>query len=246
MNGYDLSRQWFDFAFENPDLVCVTQSALYMWLIEANNRAGFSEKFAFSTEDACRAIGVSNRKTVWKALNELSEIGFVNIIFKSSNQRKPSVISLKVKRKTTSGALDKSLISLSKKRTTSVTAEEQLADYLGNSSETPGGHSYKQQTTNNKPITNDFEIFWEAYDKKVDRAKCEKKWESLTQNKRDLALENVKAYVQVHPDKKFRKDPIRYLTNENWNDELPAPKPEIRRQGVTYTMAEKDFLFHGI
>ena len=44
MSGYELSRQWFDFLFENPDLTNVSQTALYMWLIELNNRKGFSEK----------------------------------------------------------------------------------------------------------------------------------------------------------------------------------------------------------
>ncbi|MBF9252461.1 hypothetical protein I2I11_04075 [Pontibacter sp. 172403-2] len=154
MNGYELSRQWFDFAFENPDKVSVTQTALYMWLIEANNRAGFVEKLSFNTEDACMAIGVSNRKTVWKALNELAENGFVNIVLKSCNQNKPSVISLKVAKIKTAGALDKALMRQSKKRTTAETADgqagEQRADYRGNSAETADGHSYKPQTTNNK------------------------------------------------------------------------------------------------
>jgi len=50
MSGYELSRQWFDFLFENPDLTNVSQTALYMWLIELNNRKGFSEKFIFNTD----------------------------------------------------------------------------------------------------------------------------------------------------------------------------------------------------
>ena len=40
MTGYELSRDWFDFCFENPDKVKPTHAALYFFAIEHCNRLG--------------------------------------------------------------------------------------------------------------------------------------------------------------------------------------------------------------
>jgi len=161
MNSYALSRQWFDFAFENPDKITVTQGALYFWLIEVNNRNGWAERFAFNTEDACMAVGVNNRKTIWKALNELNVLGFVVIVFKSMHRHKPSVISLPITQHKLNGSLDKSLNYQSKERTSTGTVSglvrEQYADQYGNSKRTSkgtvSGHSNKQlNNETNKPL----------------------------------------------------------------------------------------------
>jgi hypothetical protein len=152
MNSYILSRQWFDFAFENPDQITVTQAALYMWLIEVNNRSGWSEKFAFNTEDAGKAIGVHNRKTIWKALNELAENGFVSIIYKSSHRHKPSVICLPVTQHELKGSLDKSLSYQSENWTSKGTVSGQVREQYGNGKGTVSGHSYKPlNNKTNKP-----------------------------------------------------------------------------------------------
>lgn len=171
MNSYTLSRQWFDFAFENPDKITVYQGALYMWLIEVNNRGGWAEKFPFNTDDACIATGMNNRKTVWKALNELAELGFVHIVYKSSHRHKPSVISLILLDMGLNGSLDKSLSNQSVERTSNATVRGQVADWLGNGTRTSNatvrGHSNKPQTTNKETnigtdapaVLSDFEKF---------------------------------------------------------------------------------------
>jgi hypothetical protein len=96
LNSYTLSKQWFDFAFENPDKINPNQGILYHWLIEVNNRNNWKEKFALNTEDAGIATGMKNRKTVWKTLNELISFGFVIVVFKSLHKHKATIISLPV------------------------------------------------------------------------------------------------------------------------------------------------------
>lgn len=155
-SGYALSRAWFDYAFENPDKVTVNQTALFMWLIELNNRMGWALKLSFNTEDAGIACGLKDRKTVWKAMNELVEIGFVTMIFKSSHRHKASVISILDNKILSSGCLDKSINYLSELRTgkgtVSGSVEEQYADQLGNGKGigkgTVSGHSLKPETEN--------------------------------------------------------------------------------------------------
>lgn len=109
MSGYELSRQWFDFLFENPDITNVSQTALYMWLIELNNRKGFSEKFVFNTEDACSYTGIKDRKTVWSALNKLTDFGFVTIISKATNQNQVTTISIINNKVNSNKCLDKAI-----------------------------------------------------------------------------------------------------------------------------------------
>jgi len=66
-----------------------------------------------------------------------------------------------------------------------------------------------------------FSDFWELYDKKVgDKSKLQKKWNSLTDEEREKAMEHIQKYKIAQPDKKFRKDPQTYLNNRSFNDEI--------------------------
>ncbi len=84
-----------------------------------------------------------------------------------------------------------------------------------------------------------FEIFWDAYDKKEDRVKCERKWNGLTDADREACMAAVPAYVQSTPDKKFRKNPATYLNNKSWTNEIisyptPVARPYVPPQTPSY------------
>ena len=66
----------------------------------------------------------------------------------------------------------------------------------------------------------EFMIFWEKYGKKVDREKCIKKWKSLSEKEKDLAINKVEEYVKSQPDKQYRKNPLTWLNGKCWNDEI--------------------------
>ena len=70
------------------------------------------------------------------------------------------------------------------------------------------------------PQTADFSIFWNLYDKKVGRPKCEKLWEKLTVKEKHACLNYIPLYRQAQPDKQFRKNPETFLRNKSWNDEI--------------------------
>jgi len=79
----------------------------------------------------------------------------------------------------------------------------------------------KVNKTKAKVINFPFEAFWDLYDKKVgERNKLEKKWESLTDDERQKAMQHIPSYKLAQPDKKFRKDPSTYLNNKSFNDEI--------------------------
>lgn len=62
--------------------------------------------------------------------------------------------------------------------------------------------------------------FWEAYDKKVGRAECEKRWSRLSDGERVCLMRYIPLYKQARPDKRYRRNPETFLSRKSWNDEL--------------------------
>lgn len=86
-----------------------------------------------------------------------------------------------------------------------------------------------------------FSDWYNAYDKKRDAGLCETEWGRLTDEERWQAMQHTPHYTAANP-KQFRKDPIRYLKNKSWNDEIisrhePAPiyANNNRRNGHQYS-----------
>lgn len=65
-----------------------------------------------------------------------------------------------------------------------------------------------------------FDDFWDAYDKKVGRDKCEGKWEYVSQSDREKIMAHIPLYKDAQPNKKYRKNPETYFNNKSWNDEI--------------------------
>lgn len=109
LNGYSLSRHWFDFCFENPEKIRPNHTALYFFAIEHCNRLGWKRKFGFPTTMAMEAIGIHSYNTYKKTLDEVIGFGFIKMIEKSKNQYSSNVIALSNFEKAPDKALDKAL-----------------------------------------------------------------------------------------------------------------------------------------
>jgi hypothetical protein len=93
MTGYELSRNWFNWAFENKDAK-VQHTALYLWIVELNNRLGWKKEFAIPTIDTMEGLSIGNKSTYLSALKDLKHWGFIKIIKESKNQYQACIISL--------------------------------------------------------------------------------------------------------------------------------------------------------
>ena len=109
MNGYELSRKFWDFAFENPDRIKPIHAAIYFFAIEHCNRLGWKEKFGLPSQMVMEAIGVKNWRTYSQGLNELIEFDFIKLIEKSTNQYSSNIIAIVNFTKADTKALDKAL-----------------------------------------------------------------------------------------------------------------------------------------
>lgn len=110
MTGYDLSRTWFDFCFENPEKIKPNHTAVYFFAIEHCNRLGWKSKFGFPSAMAMESIGIKSYNTYINTLHELVEWGFIKMIEKSKNQYSSNIIALSNFNKALDKALDKALI----------------------------------------------------------------------------------------------------------------------------------------
>lgn len=109
MTGYDLSRQWFDYCFENPEKISPLHTAIYFFCIEHCNRLGWKDKFGLPSQMVMEAIGIKNWRTYSKGLNDLIDWGFIRLIEKSKNQYSSNIIAIVKNTKATTKALDKAL-----------------------------------------------------------------------------------------------------------------------------------------
>lgn len=113
MNGYELSRNWFNWAFDNPELVKPIHAAIFFFACEHQNRLGGKNKFGLPSQMTMEAIGVKKHQTYMKALNELEEWDFITFIERSKNQYSSNIISINAPTKSGKArgkALDKATI----------------------------------------------------------------------------------------------------------------------------------------
>lgn len=218
MNSYELSRVWFNFCFDNPEKINPNHSAIYFFAVEHCNRLGWKDKFGFPSQMAMEAVGIKNWRTYSKALTELVDFGFIIMVETSKNQYSSNIISLKsayVKNtKAPTKALDKALQKHSTKQGQSTVSID------------------KQVTSNKEQETIDqFNSFWNLYDKKITKDKAYNLFKKLSQNDIDSLMAYIPKYKTAQPDKKFRKNPDTFLRNKSWNDEIigdnKPDKPEL-------------------
>lgn len=110
INGYQLSRSWFDFCFDNPELINPNHTAIFMFAIEHCNRLGWKEKFGFPSKMTMDALGIKNHHTYIRYFNDLVDWGFFKMVQKSTNQYSANIISLSIGKSKNSKALDKAFI----------------------------------------------------------------------------------------------------------------------------------------
>ena len=120
MNSYELNRNFFDWCFENPEKVTPNHVAIYMFSIEHCNRLGWKSKFGFPTQMAMDAVGIKNWRTYSKALNELVEWGFIDMLEKSKNQYSSCIIAIVKNTKANTKALTKATQSHVQKQVNSI------------------------------------------------------------------------------------------------------------------------------
>lgn len=109
MDIYKLYRNFWDFAFDNPEKIKPTHIAIYSFAIEHCNRLGWKQKFGLPSSMVIEAIGIKSYSVYKKCFDELVNYGFFEVIEYSKNQYSSNIIALKENYKAPYKALDKAL-----------------------------------------------------------------------------------------------------------------------------------------
>lgn len=133
MDYFKLTRDFWDFAFENPEKIKPNHCALFLFIVEHCNRLGWKEKFGLPTTMTKDAIGIRSYNTYIQTLNDLVDFGLIILIERSKNQYSSNIVAISNNDKALNKALDKAFIK----------------------HDTKQGESTIQSTDSiNKPITN--------------------------------------------------------------------------------------------
>ncbi len=79
----------------------------------------------------------------------------------------------------------------------------------------------KEDNTKEEDTKELFELFWNLYDKKTSpKEKTLKKFKTLKEEEINLIFDHVPKYVNATPEKKYRKDPLTYLNQKAYENEI--------------------------
>jgi hypothetical protein len=178
MNSYELSRKFWDFAFENPDRIKPIHSAIYFFAIEHCNRLGWKEKFGLPSQMVMEAIGVKNWRTYSQGLNELIDFGFIKLLEKSSNQYSSNIIAIVNFTKADTKALDKALQKHDTKQGQSIVSIDKQETYKQETIEERKSKFYDSLTSfiddYPKEMLREFYNYWVEHGEKDKKLRFEK------------------------------------------------------------------------
>ncbi len=86
MNGYELSKTWYQFCGENSQAINTNHHALFFWIVEKANRLQWADTFGLPSDEAMHFLGINTYKTYIKTLRELIDFGFIELVSESKNQ----------------------------------------------------------------------------------------------------------------------------------------------------------------
>jgi len=109
LNGYKLSRSFWNFAFENPDKIKPTHIALFFYAVELCNQFGWKERFGLPASMVLESIGIKSYSVYKACFEDLVGFGFFEVIQYSKNQYTSNIIALKENSKASNKAHSKAL-----------------------------------------------------------------------------------------------------------------------------------------
>lgn len=243
MDIYSLSRDYWNFAFENPEKIKPNHAALYFFAIEHCNRLGWKKKFGLPTTMAMEAIGIKSYNTFINTMHELVDFGGFIIIEKSKNQYSSNIIALSNFNKALDKALDKALIKHTTKQSESThqsTSESissiDIQDY--NNTNLPIDHITNESI---KEIDSVFENFWNSYPLKTGKAKSLIAFKKIKLGARENFFEYLGQYVEYLQVAKWRQAsaPVvfinKFLKNGRDEDYLELKRVELEKQNQSST-----------
>lgn len=244
MNGYKLTKIWFDFAKNNLDKVECKHTATYFYIVELFNQNDWVDVIGLPTDFTMIALNIKSYKTYKKIIDDLEHFKFIKFIERSKNVFTSNKIALVKNTKATPKVSQMRCESYTKATTNAKAMQSQSDSTITKliNNKLINHKTYKLINDNYKIINEKleywlsleeeekidteiyptFDDFWNAYDKKVgDKTKIKKLYSDIDLKTRIfLVEEHIPKYKESQPDKKYRKNPLGYLEEKKYNDEI--------------------------
>ena len=213
LNGYTLTRNWYNFKFENIGKVRHIHSDLYFYIVDTWNRLGQKERIGLPSKYSMDALGIGNHRTYKKALDDLVDWGFVEMVSIAKNQYASCVIALCKSEEATATALDKAHVKASDEATAETTA------YID-----------KQETKNKEQRISTISSFYKNRDLLIRQAQ-EKYPDKDCAGDFDRMYEQ--AQIKGYKYKDWKLAYFKWVRNEN-GFSRPAQQPQITDEGAKW------------
>lgn len=177
-SSFKLMREFFNWSYENPEIVTPNITAIYMFILDHNSRLGFKVKFGLPTTMTMEAVGINNYKTYKKAFDILVEYGFIEVVEWSKNQYSSNVIALVKNTKAHTKALSKASTKHSRKQVESIASIDKL-----------------KNLRTKEYIDDDFEIVWSNYGKVGSKQRAFELWKKMDEKKQSKIAMSIPGYL---------------------------------------------------
>jgi len=226
MNTFDLSKQWFDFAYECKEAK-PHHASLWFFIIDKANRSGWKEWITMHRDISMEGSCIGSYSTYKKSLEFLEQHKFIDVDWGTKNQWKPTHVRLKCFYK--SDKADGK--ALSKAEAKQLPKQSESTDQSTDSIYKPINNETLEPI--NPPTENLWEIWWNLYDVKQDEMKAQGYWSKITQEEKQKAIAHTTEFIKVTP-KPYRGNPVGYIQGKKWNNEI------IDRRNIKEIQEEKN------
>ena len=109
-NSYIYHRQWFNFQHEHMEHVSANHIALYLYVVEINNRLAWVKSFGLTVREGMDGMRCKSRNTYLNTFHDLVNWGFFKIVKPAKNQYQCNVIALPIFKQAKITFFDESVI----------------------------------------------------------------------------------------------------------------------------------------
>ena len=204
------------------------ETRLYFYLLNVANALGWSESFWHTNEKVMANVGIKDEGVFKSHRNRLKQAGLID--FEAGNgrgQKTRYVIKGVVKGEEKYTPLATPLATPPLKEEVDKTRQEntewETADSGGGEKASTASKNTPAAKKKGEPseLNVSFEEFWNAYDKKTSpKDKCSERWAALSDVERLTAMKHIPEYIRSQPEKQYRKDPLSYLNQKAFNNEI--------------------------
>ena len=207
---YTLTRQWFDFTFENPDLINTNHTALYFYIVDQRNRFWQKDKFWLPTLFTMEALSIRSKNTYYKIFNDLVSFWFIQIIQKSINQNTSNIIRLN----NSANSKNKSALDLASIQHVSQHVSQQEFSG-GNIDKQVNKETNKQGKKETSPPKIKTLLLWELENVKLTQKQLDQLYSDYEEKDVVRIIWNLSVYDKLHTYKDHNKVIRTWLRKDN-------------------------------